>query len=509
MSAIEQRIEELKEEVKTLMFSTNDLAENLTLVDDLHRLGIYYHFEDEIREAIRCINDHVEDGINDIRLVALRFRLLRQEGYAVSPGMFNKFKDSEGKFKQELSYDVEGLIQMYEASMLGTNDEPILEEAMDFSRGHMERMLEVGEEPHSAQIRRALETPFHRGMRRLEARLYIPVYAKSKSCNTTLLELAKLDFNHLQSIHRDEIQSFSVWWKELGLMHNLPFFRDRLAECYFWSLGAWLEPRYSTERLFIAKLVNIITVLDDMYDAYGTIEELQLFTNVIERWDFQDVDGLPEYMRIFLNVFAGFMAEIEEELRKKGTLHHKHYIIETFKPLVRAYFQEAVWTNTGYKPIFEEYINVSLMSCAYPMFISVSLCLAAEDLSIDTLDCLLSMPKILKASGILCRIMDDLVSYEFERQRKHVDTCLEICMRDEGITEQEALAKLNKMVENAWKDINKECLNPFPSRKHLNMLALNYTRMMEVIYKHEDSYTNPEGQMKENIALLLVRPIEE
>ncbi|KAJ6797017.1 (-)-germacrene D synthase-like [Iris pallida] len=116
----------------------------------------------------------------------------------------------------------------------------------------------------------------------------------------------------------------SVWWNEMGLTNNLSFFRDRVAECYFWSLGVWFEPHYSTERLFIAKLLNLMTVLDDIYDAYGTVEELQLFTNVFERWDFQDVDGLPEYMRIFLNVFAGFMIEIEEELRKKGTLHHKH-----------------------------------------------------------------------------------------------------------------------------------------------------------------------------------------
>ncbi|KAJ6822055.1 (-)-germacrene D synthase-like [Iris pallida] len=508
MSAIEQRIKELKEEVKTLMFPTNHLAEKLTLIDDLHRLGIYYHFEDEIREAIRGINDHFDDDINDIRLVALRFRLLRQEGYAVSPGVFSKFKDSEGKFKQELRYDVEGLIQLYEASMLRTNDEPILKEAMDFARGHMERMK--GEEPHTAQIRRALEIPFHRGMRRLEARLYIPVYAKSKACNTILLELAKLDFNHLQSIHRAEIQSFSVWWKEMDLMNNLAFSRDRVAECYFWSLGVWFEPQYSTQRLLIAKLLQLLTVIDDIYDAYGTIEELQPFTAIFERWNFQDVDSLPEYMRIFLNVFAGFMTEIEEELRKKGTLHHKHWIIESFKPLVRAYFQEAVWINTGHKPTFKEYLNVSLMTAAHHMLTSVSLCLMEEYLSKDTLDWLLTEPKIVKACCMLSRLMDDLASSEFEQQRMHLESSLQICMRDEGITEQEAVAKLNEMIENAWKDINNECLNPLPSRKQLNLLVLNFVRVIEVIYyKHEDSYTNPEGHMKDNISILLLCPIED
>ncbi|KAJ6827090.1 (-)-germacrene D synthase-like [Iris pallida] len=426
----------------------------------------------------------------------------------LSPAVFSKFKDSEGKFKQELSYDVEGLIQLYEASMLGTNDEPILEEAMDFARGHMERMH--AEEPHGAQIRRALEIPFHRGIRRLEARLYIPVYAKSKACNTILLELAKLDFNHLQSIHQAELKSFSVWWKELGLMNNLSFSRDRVAECYFWSLGVWFEPRYSTERFFIAKVINLITVIDDIYDAYGTVEELQLFTDVFERWNFQDVDGLPTYMKIFLNAFAGVLTEIEEELRKKGTLHHKHYIIESFKPLVRAYFQEALWTNTGYKPTFKEYLNVSLISAALHTLTSVSLCLMEEVLSKDTLDWLLTVPKIVKACSILGRLMDDMASSEFEQQRMHLDSSLQICMREEGITKQEAVAKLNEMVENGWKDINKECINPLPSRKHLNLAVLNFTRVMEVVYyQHKDSYTSPEGQMKENISLLLVRPIED
>ncbi|KAJ6835534.1 (-)-germacrene D synthase-like [Iris pallida] len=489
------------------MFSTNDLAEKLTLVDDLHRLGIYYHFEDEIREAITSINDYVDDAIGDIRLVALRFRLLRQEGYAVSPGVFRKFKDSEGKFKQELSYDVEGLLQLYEASMLGTNDEPILKEAMDFARGHMERMK--GEKPHTAQIERALETPFHRGVRRLEARLYIPVYAKSKACNAILLELAKLDFNHLQSIHQAEIQSFYVWSEEVGLMNNLPFYRDRVAESYFWILGVWFEPRYSIERLLLSKLFNLMTVIDDMYDAYGTMKELQLFTNEIERWDFQDVDGLPEYMQIFLNAFAGFMIEIEEELRKKGTLHHRHYIIELFKSFVRANFQDAIWTNNGYKPTFEEYLNVSLVTVGYPLLISASLCLMEKDLSKDILEWLLSVPKIVKASSMLFRLVDDLLTSEFEQQRKHLDSSLQICMRDEGITEQEAVAKLKSMAEKAWKDINKEWLSSLPSRKHLNLLALNYTRTAEVIYEHEDSYTNPEGHMKENITLLLIHPIED
>jgi hypothetical protein len=43
-------------------------------------------------------------------------------------------------------------------------------------------------------------------MKRLEARLYIPLYEEDKEeCNQIILELAKLDFYSLQRTHRQEV----------------------------------------------------------------------------------------------------------------------------------------------------------------------------------------------------------------------------------------------------------------------------------------------------------------
>jgi hypothetical protein len=43
------------------------------------------------------------------------------------------------------------------------------------------------------------------------------------------------------------------------------------------------EPKYSFSRKMVGKLVVCISLLDDTYDAYGTIEELELFTQAIQR----------------------------------------------------------------------------------------------------------------------------------------------------------------------------------------------------------------------------------
>lgn len=73
------------------------------------------------------------------------------------------------------------------------------------------------------------------------------------------------------------------WWKGLNCTKNFPFARDRLVECYFWISGVYFEPKYGLARKFVTKVISMTTIIDDIYDAHGTLEELTLFTNAIDR----------------------------------------------------------------------------------------------------------------------------------------------------------------------------------------------------------------------------------
>ena len=75
------------------------------------------------------------------------------------------------------------------------------------------------------------------------------------------------------------------WWKDLVFSSKLPFVRDRAVELYLWIAAACFEPQYSYARRIQTKLLVLITVIDDIYDAYGTLEELELFTEAIDRYD--------------------------------------------------------------------------------------------------------------------------------------------------------------------------------------------------------------------------------
>jgi hypothetical protein len=73
------------------------------------------------------------------------------------------------------------------------------------------------------------------------------------------------------------------WWKELDIAKKLPYARDRVVECCFWVMTVYFEPQYCQARKMMAKVISILSYIDDTYDAYGTIDELELFTKAIER----------------------------------------------------------------------------------------------------------------------------------------------------------------------------------------------------------------------------------
>ena len=72
--------------------------------------------------------------------------------------------------------------------------------------------------------------------------------------------------------------------ESLDFAMNLPFARDRIVECYFWIVSVYFEPQYSLAREILTKVISMISILDNIYDAYGTLEELEPFTEAIERF---------------------------------------------------------------------------------------------------------------------------------------------------------------------------------------------------------------------------------
>ncbi|XP_042518576.1 (-)-germacrene D synthase-like [Macadamia integrifolia] len=515
-----EQVEDLKKEVRRmLVVDANEfLNKKLSLIDLLQRLGVAYHFEGEMEKALEQIYNASDYGFDDddnynLYTVALQFRLLRQQGYNVPCDVFNRFKSSDGKFKEDLINDVRGLLCLYEATHLRVHGEDILDEALDFTTTRLKYVFVTDDlKPHhplATQVMHALRQPLHKVFpARVEARRYISVYQEDNTKNEYVLKLAKLDFNLLQSIYLQELSQLSIWWKELGIAQKLPYARDRMVECYFLMLGLYFEPHYALARKIVTKTSALLTIVDDTYDAYGNLQELQLFTDAIESWDLGSIDQLPEYMKVLYSALLYVYSETEEELKKEGRSYRVNYAKEVMKAQVRSYLKEAKWFNKGYIPTFEEYMQNASKSSAVTMVILNSLLGMGDVVTKEVLDWVMNeRNKLLNASSLITRLMDDMVTNKAEQERGHVCSAIECYIKQYGVSEQEVHDEFSRRVVDAWKDINEECLKPTDVPMPVLLRCVNLTRIVDTIYKDKDSFTLAHEVLKEPITSLLFDPI--
>ncbi|CAN1829096.1 (-)-germacrene D synthase [Linum perenne] len=435
----------------------------------MERLGIGYHFEPEIEEQLQQIynNGGNVNEIADLSTVALQFRLLRQHGYNVPSDIFNDFKDEEGSFKTELGNDVRGLLSMYEAAYLRKHGETILDEAIEFTTAHLTNLTNLVDEVGQVlgeRVTRALKRPLRKGVEKHEQLFFISSYEREEGHDQMLLKLAKLSWNVLQDLYQQELRDITKWWIGLDFATKLSFARDRLIEVYFWGVGAMWEPKFSLSRYLLTKITILVSIADDMYDVHGTIDELELFTAAVERY-----------------------------LEKNQ---------------MRAYLVEARWFAKGEVPTIQEYRRVGVYSCTYPLLSCSTFCGMGDKAPKEAFDWLKADPKIMVAVSDHCRLMDDIVSHEFEQERGHVASAVECYMKQYDASRKQAVDALNEFLEDDWRVINEECLQPpsFVSKEVLSMFV-GLSKVMEVLYKEFDSYTFSNTTTREMMTALLITPL--
>ncbi|KAM7473339.1 hypothetical protein LguiB_020582 [Lonicera macranthoides] len=515
-----ERLVQLKEEVRMMLIKEGSggdeeaaATQQLMVIDAIQRLGVAYHFKSEIDEALNnlhLLHASFGEGCDNEQLymVALRFRLLRQQGHPVTCDVFNKFKDEEGRFKESLIEDTRGLLSLYEAAHMRVHKEDVLDEALEFTTTHLEQVILKNSLSKNSlltsQVVHALDIPIRKGLTRLQARHYIPIYEQDNSHNKTLLTFAKLDFNMLQKLHQRELSHITRWWKELNFKEKLPYARDKVVECYFWALGVYFEPQYALSRKFLTKIGIMTTILDDTFDVYGTLEELVLLTDAIERWDTSAIDQLPVYMTLCYQALLDVYTEMEENLSEDGTSYGVHHAKEAMKELAKAYFEEAKWYNEGYVPTVEEYMKIALVSISYKMLAITSFVGMGKSVTKQAFDWVSNNPLIVKASSVIARLMDDMAGHQFEQERGHVASAVECYMKQHNATKEDACVEFNRRVANAWKDTNQECLAQTAVPMNLLERVLNFSCVIEVLYKDKDGFTHSTTRAKDFITSLLI-----
>jgi len=232
-----------------LMSSQSSDKEKIRLIHLLVSLGSSYHFDKEIQDILKHSFTKL-DGIiveeDDLETISIMFEVFRLYGHKMSCGKnisflyshkyidepclitysgytvffiiiivdaFDRFRGGDGRFKESLAKDVRGMLQLFEVAHLGTLSEDIMDEALRFTRNHLESLTSgnvSSASPHILKhIQNSLYIPRYCNIEVLVAREYISYYEQEEGYNEILLKFAKLNFNFCQCHYIQEIKTLT------------------------------------------------------------------------------------------------------------------------------------------------------------------------------------------------------------------------------------------------------------------------------------------------------------
>ncbi|KAL5839736.1 hypothetical protein ACOSQ4_012344 [Xanthoceras sorbifolium] len=508
------RAAKLKEVVIKCLFvdETVEVLAKLELIDSIRKLGLSNLFEEEIRGALDTIasmkNENPACVEEDLYATALCFRLLRQHGYEISQDIFRSFADEKSRFSTSKCTEIKGVIELYEASHLGLEGENLLAEAGIFSTKTLKCIPSTLDGDLTKTVSHALELPAHWRVQWFDVRWHINMHNDDTELNKILLELAKLNFNMVQSTLQYELREIARWWRNLGLIEHLNFTRNRLVESFMCAVGLVYQPKLSSFRKWLTKVTVFILVIDDIYDNYGSLEELQDFTNAVDRWDYKEIDHLPKSMKLCFQALYDTTHQMAYEIQKeKGWNSVLPNLKTVWADFCKALFVEAKWYNQGYTPTLQEYLSNAWISSSGTVLAVHSFFSILNEATEEMADFLDKHQDLVYNSSLIIRLCNDLATSAAELERGDVASSILCYMQEANVSEEIARNHIKGIISETWTKINGQCFNRSPLLQPFVDITTNFARVVHSLYQYGDGFGVQDRDIKKRILSLLVEPM--
>ncbi|KAK6145713.1 hypothetical protein DH2020_022533 [Rehmannia glutinosa] len=113
------------------------------------------------------------------------------------------------------------------------------------------------EEMKKGDVPKAIECYINEtGASREEAREHVTflIYDTWKKLNEERVANSLLQPEFVRCAFSQARMALLAWWEQSSLAEKLPFARDRLVECYLWTIGGLFEPQYRYSRIMAPKI---------------------------------------------------------------------------------------------------------------------------------------------------------------------------------------------------------------------------------------------------------------
>ncbi|KAG6474517.1 hypothetical protein ZIOFF_068454 [Zingiber officinale] len=479
-------------------------SELMLAIDCVQKLDVEHHFEEEIVAALESLYresyaDQLHRRVNTLHEAALLFRLLRQTRYPV-------FTDHKrGEFMPSLTGGSHGIVSLLEASYLNTG-EAILYEANRFATHHLNSSMPHFA-PHFAKfIRQTLAHPYHVSLQSYRARRFLVSFGGGEQGRRKIVEeFARRDFKEVQLLRLQELEQVTSWWETLGLARELKFARDQPSKWYTWSMTVLSNPKFSSYRVALTKVIAFVYLIDDIFDVYGSLDELELFAKAMNKWELSaNIDPLPFCMKITYTALFETTNEIAQMIYKEHGWNPMDSLKNAWIELCNAFLVEAKWFEQSQVPTSHDYFKNGIVSCGVPVVLIHIYFLLGQAITHENVSCLETYPNLISCPATILRLWDDLGSAKDEEQDGKDGSFLECFMKENPHCSFEvAKEEVMRLITKAWEELNKESFSSSTkfSRDFVEC-CLNMARMVRVMYSYNEEHKLP--MFEDYVNLLLI-----
>ncbi|XP_057823165.1 bifunctional levopimaradiene synthase, chloroplastic isoform X2 [Cryptomeria japonica] len=508
-----------------------DICERLRAVDNVERLGIDRYFQTEIKQALdyvfrywdkRGVGFGRESLVPDIDCTATGLRLLRLHGYNVLPDVLENIKADE-LYGGGPSH----MLSLYKCSQINFPEETLMREASAMAKAYLSEWMQSNSFSRELAVRKdlreeiehALNCPWYTNFPRLMVRNHIEhfssnqfwmektLYQMPNLSDERYLELAKLDFNRAQALHQMEIKEISGWYKKCGFS-ELKFTRHRQVEIHFSAAVVMFEPEYSACRIAYTKAASLLIILDDLFDAHVSFDQVKLFTEAVKRWDLSLLDHFTTDMKICYVGLYNTVNELGQEALKAQGRDVLPYLRSVWEDLLSSTTKEAKWAHVKCVPPLREYVENAKVSIGLASIILNSIFFTGEPLPDEFLSQLDFRAPFLHLVCLTARLMNDARTFTLERDRGELVSFIQ-CYKHEHpeLTEEEILSRLYDFNQKSLTELTYEFLKPGMIPKCYRKLLFDTARVSQFVFKSNDGFGVSVHEMQDNITKFLVEPV--
>ncbi|KAG8058951.1 hypothetical protein GUJ93_ZPchr0002g23546 [Zizania palustris] len=513
-----------------------DVYSRLCMVDTLEKTGISQNFAYEIRDILdmtyRCWMQNEEEVMMDMATCSKAFRLLRVHGYDVASDGMVQFAEQSSFDDSIHGYlnDTKTLLELYRTSQVRfSKDDLILENIHSWSSKLLKQQLSSKKISASLipEVEYTLKFPLQATLERLEHKRNIEQFKAEGSqlvksepivhwisgsrADDEILALAVGEFSSSQCVYQQELQYLKSWVAQFRL-DELKFARIMPLITLFSTAATMFPSELSDARIAWAQNSVLTTAVDDLFDGVGSMEELENFVALIEKWDKHgDIGFCSEKVEILFNAVYSTNKQIAANAALVQNRSVMDHIARVWLDAVRGMMREAEWATKKYAPAtLEEYMLAAEDSFALAPIILSAAYLVGPELS-EEMTGSEEYSQLLKHLNIAGRLLNDVQTYEREIKMGKVNSVMLQALlhcHDGGgspspASIEKATAEVRSVIQASRWELHRLVARdggvvPRPCRE----VFWHMCKVVSIFYLEEDAYLTPKEMMSSANAVI-------